>query len=217
MSRILAGDYGLRNAAGVAFFGRGDEIYAKTTAIGTCTETISTGSGGTMTVAKRSEPHYDPKSVKLSTGATAMARPTAVADPAKPSEIVVCWATPTENNGLGHVAVPADYSYTLLWTNQKAADARYFQRIQVYGQVNAVSGELCYSHRTTSNSSDYTFKVEFKSDCTTEIESPTVEVNFATVPTQPDCRTEVVDCNMQITWNAVESDGAPILRYTIEI
>lgn len=59
MKKVIAGDYGLKTTAGIPFFAEGDEIYARTTAIGVCFE-----SNG-IDKKESAEAAYDNTPVKL--------------------------------------------------------------------------------------------------------------------------------------------------------
>jgi len=83
MAKIITGAYGLRNPVnGDSYFAEGAEIYAKTTAIGTC-RFDDTGD------RKESEVSYDYTPVILRAGATSInvITPVNVSD----NEIEICW------------------------------------------------------------------------------------------------------------------------------
>jgi len=197
MMRVINGDYGL-SANGNSVFNEGDEVYARTTAIGTCMNDQN----------QRKEsirPAYDHTPVVLRNGATSIAAPRA--ESVNDDEIRVCWNSPNADG---------NYQYNLLWTTNENYLSSTFQRVNIYGQMDPLTNELCYTHRTDPTSSRYFFKVAAENDCG-YIESPVEEITCAKVPEQPVCSTQVVDCNMEITWNPVESRGSAVSRYIIEI
>jgi len=198
MKRVLNGDYGLSNA-GVPIFSENDEVYARTTAIGTCKDNNGN--------AKESaEPAYDHTPVILRAGATSIAKPTCKKSD-NSEEIEVCWDQPNADG---------DYQYTLMWNNVENSPQARFNNINIYGQVDPKTGKTCYTHRTDANASKYFFKVFAENDCNS-VTSDVCEVSHARKPDQPVCSTQVVDCNMEVTWNPVNGNGSPITKYTIEI
>jgi len=186
----------LNDGFGNAYFLEGDEVYARTTAIGTCTDEFN--------VYLRSAPAYDETPVTLRAGASTINDPWA--SPKSDYEVEVCWNQPNADG---------TYQYTLLWSNVENYYSTAFNRVQIYGQADA-TGELCHDLRTDPSSSQYTFKIIAENDCS-YVESDYYVLPVAKVPEQPVCRTEVVDCDMEITWNAVGGRGSPVTRYNIEI
>jgi len=83
MAKILTGGYGLKDPiTGNSYFTEGAEVYAKTTAIGTC-RFEDTG------LRKESEVSYDNTPITLRAGATSInvVLPVGVSD----NEIEICW------------------------------------------------------------------------------------------------------------------------------
>jgi hypothetical protein len=194
MKKVINGDYGLGGNSPI--FREGDEVFARVIAVGTCEENG---------VAKRSlEAAYDHSPVVLRTGASSIATPTcsSISD----DEIQVCWREPNSDG---------DYQYTLLWNNIENNNMARYNRVNVFAQANA-AGDICYNHRTDAMSSTYNFKIAAENDCSF-VESSSCTVNNARVPDQPVCSTQVVDCNMEITWNPVDSNGSPVTKYVIEV
>lgn len=109
------------------------------------------------------------------------------------------------------------YDYTLMWTAERDASKARYNRVNIYSDPNpAGTSEICHSYRTDASSSQYHFKILAQNDCS-YVESLPCEVSNAKVPDQPVCSTQVVDCNMEITWNPVDDNGSPVTRYSIEI
>lgn len=125
---------------------------------------------------------------------------------ASEDEIEVCWEAPNADGG---------YQYTLLWNNQNNALNTRYNRVNVFAQPDQ-NGKICYNYRTDSSSSVYNFKVAAENDCSF-VESQSCRVDNARVPDQPVCSTEVVDCDMEITWNPVNANGSAVTNYIIEI
>jgi hypothetical protein len=198
MKRVIAGDYGL-SSGGNPIFVEGDEVFARVTAIGTC---VNEDTG----LPKRSvDSAYDNSPVLLRTGASSIATPTCSS--LNDEEIEICWEQPNSDG---------DYQYTLLWNNQPDSQLARFNRVNVFSQADPRTGKICYNHRTDAMSSVYNFKVAAENDCSF-VESQSCRVDNARVPDQPVCSTQVVDCNMEITWNPVASNGSPVTKYAIEI
>jgi hypothetical protein len=140
----------------------------------------------------------------LRAGAQSIAAPWA--SPINDYEIEVCWEQPDADGS---------YQYTLMWSNLENYYSSAFNRVPIYGDVDA-SGTMCHELRTDPSSSQYTFKVIAENDCS-YVESGYYELPVAKVPEQPVCSTQVIDCDMMVTWNPVESRGSPVTRYIIEV